>query len=221
MFHMNTRTAFTLAGSMTVATAFGLLNEATGYNMFNTTSGFNLACAVDPTCRSLTEDERTLAFGFFGHTVDYDKLKIFSRRDFFNAIADRQYAMSTVQSTIHTGARYETTLSKPAVFIHEMAHVWQNQTGFPSTDRYENPEDRYEYTIIEDVPFWHYGTEQQAEILYDLYLRYEEFETIPMMYREEFCMQSITPLEGAIGNIIPLPASPCRGHSSKPSAPTR
>jgi hypothetical protein len=60
-------------------------------------------------------------------------------------------------------------LALQALFIHEMTHVWQHQSGIFLPLR-RHPFCRYAYTLQAGKPLRAYGLEQQAEILAHAYL---------------------------------------------------
>jgi len=55
-------------------------------------------------------------------------------------------------------------LSLQALFIHEMTHIWQHQSGIILPLR-RHPFCRYRYTLTKGKPLRKYGVEQQAEIM--------------------------------------------------------
>lgn len=60
-------------------------------------------------------------------------------------------------------------LTDQGLFIHEMTHVWQHQTGLNLLLR-RHPFCRYSYTIKPGWPLIRYGIEQQAEIVRHYFL---------------------------------------------------
>ncbi len=54
------------------------------------------------------------------------------------------------------------------LFIHEMTHVWQHQSGIFLPLR-RHPFCRYAYTLTKGKPLRAYGLEQQAEIMADAF----------------------------------------------------
>lgn len=54
------------------------------------------------------------------------------------------------------------------IFVHELVHVWQVQTGGHLALR-RPPFARYGYALIPGKPFHRYGIEQQASIVEDAF----------------------------------------------------
>ena len=61
------------------------------------------------------------------------------------------------------------SLDDQGLFIHEMAHVWQYQSGISLILR-RHPFCRYAYDFEPGKPFADYGIEQQAEIVRHVFL---------------------------------------------------
>ena len=88
--------------------------------------------------RALTQGEVTLATSIFGGKVNYTKVKIYNRawiaQDLFTAVTPNGNIYARGDGT-QTGGIYRSDYSTDvdigirAVFIHEMTHVWQFQTG--------------------------------------------------------------------------------------------
>jgi hypothetical protein len=119
--------------------------------------------------RALTKAERALAESVFGQAIDYDQVAISNRKWWW--FQPRHVAMAP-HGTIHFHPRGNLycddfcgrDLTEQGLFIHEMTHVWQHQSGiFLPLARH--PFCRYDYSL---KPGWHlkrYGIEQQAEIV--------------------------------------------------------
>lgn len=60
-------------------------------------------------------------------------------------------------------------LGDQGLFIHEMCHVWQHQTGINLPLR-RHPFCRYHYSVKPGWPLKRYGLEQQAEIVRHAFL---------------------------------------------------
>lgn len=56
-----------------------------------------------------------------------------------------------------------------ALFLHEMTHVWQHQSGICLPLR-RPPFARYRYRLVPGRPFERYGIEQQATMVQDAFL---------------------------------------------------
>lgn len=156
-----------LAG-LGAAAAVVLHSEQTGYNLFDFTNGWNPVCAADPTCRKLTEDEITWAREFFGDTIDYEDVNYFSRQMLGR---DSDALAYHYKGNIYEASNWDSIADSPAsianVFIHEMAHVWQYETGIiPSKHYIKSERDKiYAFDLNEYESFAEYGIEQQASIL--------------------------------------------------------
>jgi len=124
--------------------------------------------------RPLTSGEIDLARSMFGDAVDYAPVRIvLGKWAFFQP---RDVVMSP-RGRIHFhphGTAYRddfshADLGTQGLFIHEMAHVWQHQSGiFLPLKRV--PWARYDYSVKPGWPLRKYGLEQQAEIVRHAFL---------------------------------------------------
>lgn len=119
--------------------------------------------------RPLTEAETRLARSVFGAAIDYDRVRIANRKFIFFQPAKTVMAP---MGTIHfhpKGHHYcddfaAAGIEAQGLFIHEMTHVWQYQSGiFLPIKRH--PFCRYEYALHAGWELKRYGLEQQAEIV--------------------------------------------------------
>lgn len=118
--------------------------------------------------RPLTPGEIALARTMFGDAIDYARARVANRKWAF--FQPRKTAMAPT-GCIHFhpgGDLYHddfacADLSHQGLFIHEMTHVWQYQSGIYLPLR-RHPFCRYGYTIQPGRRFERYGLEQQAEI---------------------------------------------------------
>ena len=110
----------------------------------------------------------------FGDAIDYEPVRIARRKWAFFQPRDTVMAPT---GNIHfhpKGSRYRddfavASLDDQALFIHEMVHVWQHQSGlFLPLQRH--PWCRYDYAIKPGWPLYRYGIEQQAEIVAHAFL---------------------------------------------------
>lgn len=150
-------------------------NERTGYNGFDFLGAeFNLACAIDPTCRKLTEEEIELAREYFGDDLDYSTVNYFNRAPLWgfrkqeNAIAVSSSGNIYEMNEEFYDAGNDFLISN--VFLHEMHHVWQWQNGHlnPLKKRREH-DGTYQYNINEYERFLDFGIEQQGEIIQSIH----------------------------------------------------
>ena len=124
--------------------------------------------------RSLTAGEVALARSIFGDAIDYARAGIAHRKWIF--FQPRQVTMAPL-GCIHfhpKGRNYredfaEAPLDLQGLFIHEMAHVWQHQSGIFLPLR-RHPFCRYGYSLKPGWRLARYGIEQQAEIVRHIFL---------------------------------------------------
>lgn len=121
--------------------------------------------------RPLTPGEVALARSVFGDALDYASIRM-KRRKFF-PLQPRKVTMAPLGS-IHfhpEGSVYcedfsQASLSRKALFIHELTHVWQTQTrGKWYLVLHRHPWCRYDYAIKPGWSLERYGIEQQAMIV--------------------------------------------------------
>ena len=124
--------------------------------------------------RPLTPGETDLARSIFGDAIDYAPVRIvLGKWAFFQP---RNVVMSPL-GRIHFhphGTAYRDDFSHAGIndqglFVHEMVHVWQHQSGiFLPLKRV--PWARYDYAVKPGWPLHKYGLEQQAEIVRHAFL---------------------------------------------------
>jgi hypothetical protein len=126
------------------------------------------------TGRFLTPAETKLAESVFGNAIDYESVRINNRKWIF--FQPRRTAMSPDgQLWFHPkGSLYCTDfcdahVDDQGLFIHEMTHVWQRQSGVNLVLR-RHPFCRYSYTLKPGWRLTRYGLEQQAEIVRHAFL---------------------------------------------------
>lgn len=127
-----------------------------------------------PADRALTTAERALAASLFGAAIDLDKVRIRGRR--WWPFQPRNVVMAP-RGHIHFhpgGSCYRdcfgmSDLDSQALFVHEMVHVWQHQSGLSLILR-RHPFCRYAYEFEPGKAFGRYGIEQQAEIVRHVFL---------------------------------------------------
>lgn len=172
--------------SLTFATAAHL--EWTGYSLFDRQQGSNWLCKADPGCRHLTNGEIALAKGYFGQTLNYNKIKIFNRP--FMGILGGNYAAIAPNGNIYivdehrrfTDHTYEPP-ERQKLMIHELTHVAQWQGGFNVQKmalrelirHHFNYAAAYEYSIQTPLAFDQYNLEQQARMMEDYFSKRQQF----------------------------------------------
>lgn len=122
-----------------------------------------------PAGRPLTDGEVALARGMFGNAIDYARVRLIQRKWAFFQPRDTVMAPRGNLHFHPQGCHYcddfcAMTPGAQGLFIHEMTHVWQHQSGIFLPLR-RLPFARYRYTIEPGKPFGRYGIEQQAEIV--------------------------------------------------------
>lgn len=135
--------------------------------------------------RRLTAGEIALAQSVFGDSIDYDAVRLHSRRLLPFGIQKQHQAMAYRSHTSYPRSAYsedfsmETDAQKQSVFIHEMVHVWQHQNRVLSTPKEAaretlkhkfNYQKSYHYTLMPKRDLTSYGFEQQAAIVQDYFL---------------------------------------------------
>jgi hypothetical protein len=140
-------------------------------------------CAMAKRC--LTAGEITLAKTVFGDSIDYDAVRLHSRRLLPFGIQEKHQAMAYRSHTSFPRSAYsddfskETDPQKQSVFIHELVHVWQHQNRVLSTPKEAvretlkhkfNYQKSYHYTLSQKRDLTSYGFEQQAAIVQDYFL---------------------------------------------------
>ena len=123
--------------------------------------------------RGLTEGELRLAMSVFGEAIDFDSVRIFRRKYF--PFQPRRRAMAPDGNIYFhprsSAYRDDFSVAGPylqGLFIHEMTHVWQHQSGTNVRRAIFNR--RYRYRLKKGKSFRHYGLEQQCEIVRDYFL---------------------------------------------------
>ncbi|MFC4295197.1 vgr related protein [Novosphingobium tardum] len=126
--------------------------------------------------RPLTSGEIALAQSVFGSAIDYSRVSI-RRRKFFpfqprqTAMAPRGHLHFHPRGDLYTDDFAGAPLSRQALFIHELTHVWQaQQHGSWWLVAMRHPLCRYDYAIRPGWPLARYGIEQQAEIVKHTFL---------------------------------------------------
>ena len=127
------------------------------------------------TSRALTQAERNRADGIFGKAIDYDTVKLHHRKWWpFQPV--NTLMAPTGRIWFHPKGPYwhddfgKAPLKLQALFLHEMTHVWQYQSGIYLPLR-RHPFCRYHYSLKPGWPLARYGLEQQAEIIRHIFLR--------------------------------------------------
>ncbi|THD37367.1 MAG: vgr related protein [Sphingomonas sp.] len=124
--------------------------------------------------RPLTPGETDLARGIFGDAIDYAPVRVvlgkwafFQPRDVVMTPTGRLHFHP--HGTAYRDDFSHAGLGEQGLFVHEMTHVWQYQSGiFLPLKRV--PWARYDYAVKPGWPLHKYGLEQQAEIVRHAFL---------------------------------------------------
>ncbi|KPL67621.1 vgr related protein [Erythrobacter sp. SG61-1L] len=122
----------------------------------------------------MTPGEITLARSIFGNAIDYAPVRI-RRRKWFpfqprkTVMAPRGHLHFHPDGPAYCDDFAKASLGAQGLFIHEMAHVWQHQSGMFLPFR-RLPLSRYAYALRPGWPLHRYGIEQQAEIVRHAFL---------------------------------------------------
>jgi len=207
-----------LLGTLTV-------NELTGYNALEL-SGWNLGCAIDPTCRKLTDTEVNFAQKYFGDTVDYSTINYFERGPIwalqrqFNILVGSDTTLATQTfGNIYEGKYslydHETDIIlNPTTFGHEMMHVWQHQnlSTIEQVRIVINKTRQYDIDRADDnLRFLNFYSEQQAEIfetMIRLQLRLESIKGTGGTVSPDLC-KNLNNHETLVRQILPIEITQC------------
>jgi hypothetical protein len=124
--------------------------------------------------RPLTPGEIDLARGVFGDAIDYAPVRIvLGKWAFFQpknvVMSPRGRIHFHPHGTAYRDDFSHAGLGEQGLFIHEMTHVWQHQSGiFLPLKRV--PWARYDYAVKPGWDLKKYGLEQQAEIVRHAFL---------------------------------------------------
>ncbi len=124
--------------------------------------------------RKLTSQECVLVGSIFGDAIDLAKVRIHNRRWWWFqprgvTMAPDGHLWFHPSSELFCNDFCESSLGLQGLFIHEMTHVWQHQTGVFLPLR-RHPFCRYEYSLKPGWTLHQYGLEQQAEIIRHIFL---------------------------------------------------
>lgn len=178
-----------------------------------------VSCAGDPSCRFLTPDEIRLAAAIFGNRIDYAAVRIFNSSGGILAHITSSTALRN-DIRIHDASRYAPDFSQAppdlrGLFLHEMTHVWQYQSGRNfaqelASDLLRHGFDRravYEYTLNQPR-LSDYSTEQQAHLVATYYAQLSEAAEVRDAGRRRSLCETIRAHEVVLATELPLQRSP-------------
>ncbi|MGF1549098.1 MAG: vgr related protein, partial [Sphingomonadaceae bacterium] len=117
---------------------------------------------------------RELAASIFGKAVDYDQVRL-NRRKWFPFQPKKTLMAPDGKIWFHPKGPHwcndfaRASLKRQALFLHEMTHIWQHQSGICLPLK-RHPFARYSYSLKPGWPLKRYGLEQQAEIVRHAFL---------------------------------------------------
>ena len=122
----------------------------------------------------MTAREIALARTVFGGALDYAKIRIHKRKWWW--FQPRKITMAPdghlwfhPDSHLFCDDFCDRDLSLQGLFIHELVHVWQHQSGIILPLK-RHPFCRYDYSLKPGWTLAQYGIEQQAEIVRHIFL---------------------------------------------------
>ncbi len=135
-----------------------------------------------PAERPLTQAERSLTRSLFGDAIALDPVRVRRRRWWWLqprhvVMAPRGHLHFHPEGQCYRDCFGAGDMSDKGLFLHEMTHVWQHQTGTSLLLR-RHPFCRYTYDYEPGRPFARYGIEQQAEIVRHVFLM-RQGRTVP------------------------------------------
>lgn len=120
--------------------------------------------------RLLTNAEKQLAVSIFGTSLQLEGIQIVAHR-----MVLKHFAISPNGNIYFNLANWsedfaQETILKQSWFIHELVHVWQVQQGIKLI-RKAIFDRQYRYVLEQGKQFFHYGVEQQAQMVQDYFIR--------------------------------------------------
>lgn len=128
------------------------------------------------TTRGLTQDEIRMGWQIFGSSLDYSRIRVTRTNDTRNKGFHGKIRMINRLYSDNYGR--ETDLEKRRIFMHEMAHIWQEQSGVSIIGSaiglfFQNGGDynkAYNYNMHDIYNFRSLNIEQQASIIEDYFV---------------------------------------------------
>ncbi|MBM7125528.1 hypothetical protein [Dyella flava] len=169
--------------------------------------------------RSMTTGEIAMARTVYGDAVHYSRVKIhhggwwaFMGMQRSNTAVTPNGEMYYPSSIYRNDFSNSGELRDQAIFMHEMAHIWQYQMGYPVkrkglTVTIHGPS-AYRYTLMPDSRLHDFNFEQQAEILSDYYMVFvinQKDQASTYIWNADLLRNVVEPFIGDQGNKIHLP----------------
>jgi len=169
--------------------------------------------------RSLTASEITLASLLFGDAIDSARVRIHSRR--YMPFQPKNCCMTPNGSMYFHRSCFLPDYARgdpPAIhwFMHEMAHVWQHQLGYPvrlrGAIRIGLP---YSYTLTDTATLADFNMEAQGDLLADYFVLKHLHK--PDAMRQQRYRGSLALYERVLGGFLADPGN----QASLPRGPAR
>ena len=125
--------------------------------------------------RPLTAGEISMARLVFGDAIDYTRVRVHNTR-YLPLVQPKNVCITPNGSLYFHASRYLEDFSLASEeeqhwFMHEMAHVWQHQLGYPVRLRGAIRLGlSYDYELSAELSLCDYNMEAQAELLADYFL---------------------------------------------------
>lgn len=127
-----------------------------------------------PSGRRLTANETALVRSVFGDAINLEKVRIHNRKWWW--LQPRAITMAPdghlwfhPKNNLFCDDFCDRDVALQGLFLHEMVHVWQHQSGIFLPLR-RHPFCRYDYSLKPGWTLRQYGLEQQAEIVRHVFL---------------------------------------------------
>jgi hypothetical protein len=160
--------------------------------------------------RGLTPGEIGMASLLFGGAIDYTRVRVHDRR-YLPLLQPKNCAMTPNGSIYfhHSCFLPDYSLGNPTVihwFMHEMAHVWQHQLGYPVRLRGAiRIKLSYHYELREDATLADYNMEAQGDLLADYFAL--KFLRLPRIMRQRRHAHELPLYEQVLAGFLADPAN--------------
>jgi hypothetical protein len=171
---------------------------------------------VPPKKRHLSEGEIAMAKLLFGDAIDYARVRVHNRRYLPFGLQPKNCAMTPNGSMYfhHSCFLPDYAAGDPPAqhwFMHEMAHVWQHQLGYPvrlrGALRVGLP---YHYRLREGATLADYNMEAQGDLLADYFML--KHRRKPEAMRQQDYRGSLALYESVLAGFLADPGSRANLH---------